>query len=221
MKAKHGALWIALILAAVATLLFVVLPASANLTIAYIFCLIGIALMESSFLLATAKNVPASYALIMQTGCFLPWSLIVSLAVLVLERLGVYTLPAIWHIVAQVILLAISAIQIVKVVAGRAYINEVAEKVESNTSAWRELVNQANMLVARQADADAKQAVKKVADALRYADPMGTKESMQIEGKIALLVAELQSVSLAEYKTHCEELLLLIQERNDIVRASK
>ncbi|MBP3646895.1 MAG: hypothetical protein J6K55_10790 [Clostridia bacterium] len=221
MKAKHGALWIALILAAVVTLLFVILPASANLTIAYIFCLIGIALMESSFLLATAKNIPASYALIMQTGRFLPWSLIVSVAVLVLERLGVYMLPAIWHIVAQVILLAISAIQIVKVVAGGAYINEVAANVENKTSSWRELVNQANMLAARQTDADAKQAVKKVADALRYADPMSTKDSMQIEGKITWLLTELQSASFDEYKTHCAELLLLIQERNDIVRASK
>lgn len=221
MKAKHGALWIALILAAVATLLFVVLPASANLTIAYIFCLIGIALMESSFLLATAKNVPASYALIMQTGRFLPWSLIVSLAVLVLEGLGIYTLPAIWHIVAQIILLAISAIQIVKVVAGRAYISKVAEKVESNTSAWSELVNQANMLVARQTDADAKQAVKKVADALRYADPMGTTASVQLEDKITWLITELKSASLDEFKTKCEELLLLIRERNAILKASK
>ena len=81
---KFGTLLIALILAAVATLLFVLIPGSANLTVAYVFCLIGIVLMEGGFLLATTKNVPASYALIGQTGRFLPWSLVVSVIVLML-----------------------------------------------------------------------------------------------------------------------------------------
>lgn len=221
MKPKHGALIIALILAVVATLLFVLLPSSANMTLSYVFCLLGIVLMESGFLLATTKNVPASYALIKKTGKFLPWSLTVSLVVLVLERIGLFTLPVLWHAVIQIVLLAITSIGMVKVFAGAAYVEQVAEKVEVKTSAWRDLVIQANTLAARQTDTEAKQSVKKVAEALRFADPMSTTTSAPLENRIAEMIDRMQAADAETCKRSCAELLLLIQERNAIVKSGK
>ena len=221
MKPKHGALIIALILAVIVTLLFVILPSSANMTVAYVFCLIGIVFMESGFLLATAKNVPASYALIKKTGKFLPWSLTVSLVVLVLERIGLFTLPVLWHAVIQIVLLAITSIGMVKVFAGAVYVEQVAEKVEVKTSAWRDLVIQANTLAARQTDTEAKQSVKKVAEALRFADPMSTTTSAPLENRIAEMIDYMQAADAETCKRICTELLLLIQERNAIVKSGK
>lgn len=215
---KFGALLIALILAAVATLLFVLIPGSVNLTVAYVFCLIGIALMEGGFLLATAKNVPASYALIGQTGRFLPWSLAVSVIVLVLERIGLFTLPTVWHAAAQVILLANTSIKMVQIFSGAAYIEQVEERVAEKRNAWVELTDRANMLAAREQDFESKAALKKVAEALRYADPMSVAASEEIEGRIEALLEQAQG---AECKRNCEELMLLIQERNMIVKAGK
>lgn len=215
---KYGALLIVLILAAVATLLFVLIPGSANLTVAYVFCLIGIVLMESGFLLATAKNVPASYALIGQTGRFLPWSLAVSVIVLVLERIGLLTLPPVWHAAIQVILLLLLSIKMVQIFSGAAYIEQVEEQVAEKRNAWVELTNRASMLATREQNGEAKAALKKVAEALRYADPMSVAASKRIEEQIETLLEQAQG---NESKAKCDELLLLIQERNMIVKANK
>lgn len=215
---KFGALLITLILAAVATLLFVLIPGSANLTVAYVFCLIGIALMEGGFLLATTKNVPASYTLIGQTARFLPWSLAVSVIVLVLERIDVFTLPPVWHVAVQVILLAITSIQMVRIFSGAAYVEQVEEQVAQKRNAWTDLTNRANMLTAREQNAEAKAALKKVAEALRYADPMSVAASAEIEARIETLLVQATG---EDCKVVCDELLLLIQERNMIVKANK
>ena len=218
MKPKYGALLIALILASIATLLFIMLPPSANLTVAYIFCLVGIALMEGGFLIANIRNVPASYALLGQTGKFLPVSLVVSVLVLVSERIGIFTLPTVWHVAVQIVLLAVSAIRLVQIFSGAAYINEVEDKVAAKRTAWLELANQANLLAAREQNADAKVALKKVADALRYSDPRGVTASQEIEVRIEALLGQAQGESCSD---KCNELLLLIQERNMIVKANK
>ena len=218
MKPKFGALLIALILASITTLLFILLPPSANLTVAYIFCLVGIVLMEGGFLIANIRNVPASYALLGQTGKFLPVSLVVSVLVLVNERIGIFTLPTVWHVAVQIVLLAVSAVRMVQIFSGAAYINEVEDKVAAKRTAWLELANQANLLAAREQNADAKAALRKVADALRYSDPRGVTASQEIEGRIESLLCQVQGESCS---AKCNELLLLIQERNMIVKASK
>ena len=218
MKPKHGALLIALILASIATLLFILLPPSANLTVAYLFSLIGIALMEGGFLIANIRNVPASYALLGQTGKFLPVSLVVSVLVLINERIGIFTLPSVWHMAVQTVLLAVSAIRMVQIFSGAAYINEIDDSVTAKRNAWLKLTNQANLLAAHEPNADAKAALKKVADALRYSDPRGVADSQEIEGRIEALLDHAQGESCI---AKCDELLLLIQERNMIVKASK
>lgn len=215
---KYGALLIALITAAIATLLFVLLPGSANLTAAYIFCLIGIVLMEGGFLLASTKNVAASFALIGKTGKFLPWSLTVSAIVLVLERIRLFTMPAVWHVAIQVILLAISTISLVQVFSGAAYIDQVEEQVAHKRNAWGDIINRADMLVARAVETENKAALKKVADALRYADPMSVAASQEIEARIVTLLGQVQSENCC---AKCGELLPLIQDRNTILRKSK
>lgn len=215
---KFGAVLIALILALAATLLFVVLPDSANLTVAYVFCLIGVVMMAGGFLLADLKNVPASYALMGKTGRFLPLSLVVSLIVTVLEGLGIFVISPLAHAVVQVILLAVCAIRLVQVFSGAAYIDKVEETVAAKRTPWVELTNRAQMLAAREQDAQAKAALKKVHEALRYADPMGVAASQSIEMRIEALLLAAHGDGC---KAACEELLLLIQERNMIVKANK
>lgn len=218
MKPKHGAMLIALILAAIATLLFVVIPSSANLTVAYIFCLIGIVLMEGGFLLADIRSVPASYALLGQTGTFLPLSLVVSALALSLERIGIYTLPTFGHVIIQIILLAVSAIRIIQIFSGAGHINQVENAVAAKRNAWVNLINQANIFAEREQNAEAKAALTKVTEALRYSDPMGIATSSDIEMKIQRMLEQAQG---EDCKAKCDELLMLISERNAIVKAGK
>ena len=215
---KHGVVLIALILAVIATLLLVLLPSSANLTVSYFFCLIGIALMAGGFLVATAKNVVASFALIRQTGRFLPLSLIIAAIVLVLERIKLFTTPAIVHVVIQVILLAVSAISLVQTISGATYIEQVEDDVTQKRTNWNILINRVNMLASRAEDTESKAALKKVADALRYADPTSVAASQEIEQQIDTLLGKAPGAKCCAV---CDELLLLIQERNQIVKAQK
>lgn len=218
MKPKHGALMVAFILAAIATLLFVVIPSSANLTVAYIFCLIGIALMEGGFLLADIRNVPASYALLGQTGTFLPQSLVVSVLVFSLERIGIFTLPTIWHVIVQIILLSVSVIRIIQIFSGTAHIDQVENAVAAKRNAWVNLTNRANMIAAREQNAEVKAALMRVVEALRYSDPMGIPASSAIEMEIQNMLEQAQG---EKCKEQCAELLMLISERNAIVKAGK
>ncbi len=218
---KYSVLLIGFILAAVATLLFLVLPASPNLTVGYVFCLVGIALMLSSYLFAGSRNVAASYALIGQAGWFLPVSLVLTVAVLVLERIGVFTLPAIWHVVLQILPLAFVAIRLVQVVGGAAYVDQVEEKVDTKRNEWVAWTNELNVLAAAEGDTQAKWAIQKAAEAMRYADPVGTEASRAVEDRIAEMIERIQAEDGETRRELCGELVLLIGERNVVVKAGK
>lgn len=218
---KYSVLLIGLILAAVATLLFIVIPASPNLTVSYVFCLLGIALMLGSYLFADSRNVAASYALIWQAGRFLPISLVLSVAVLVLERIGIYTLPTIWHVVLQILPLAFVAIRLVQVIGGAAYVDQVEEKVDTKRNEWVAWTNQLNVLAAAEGDAQAKRAIQKAVEAMRYADPLGTEASRAVEDRIAETIERIQVKDSAARSGLCEELCGLVRERNAMLKAGK
>lgn len=59
----------------------------------FVFCLIGIFLMEGAFVVARLKNVVASYAFIMQAGRYLSITLIISSFVFLFECLLGMPLP--------------------------------------------------------------------------------------------------------------------------------
>ena len=218
---KYSVLLIGLILAAVATLLFIVIPASPNLTVSYVFCLLGIALMLGSYLFADSRNVAASYALIWQAGRFLPISLVLSVTVLVLERIGIFTLPVIWHVVLQILPLAFVAIRLVQVSGGVAYVDQVEEKVDTKRNEWVAWTNQLNVLAAAEGDAQAKRAIQKAVEAMRYADPLGTEASRAVEDRIAETIERIQVKDSAARRELCEQLVLLIGERNAVTKSSK
>ena len=76
----------------------------------------------------------------------------------------------------------------VQIFSGAAYIDKVEEKAAVKRNAWVELTNSANMLVAREQNPEAKAALKKVAEALRYADPVSVTASESIEMRIEALL---------------------------------
>lgn len=221
MKPKLASLCIGVTIAFVFTMLWMLLPDSANLNAAYIFCLIGVAMMVAGVLCASLRNIPASYALILQTGRFLPMTLLLSALVLALQATGLYTLPVAWHVLLQVLVLAIYGIGVLKIFAGKSYIDQIDGRVAAQTGQISLWLRQVNASYSRAEDAAAKRALQKVADAIRYSDPMSTSASAQLDAKIGMLTSRLPSAPADEVEAACRELLLLVKERNDIVKTSK
>ena len=231
MKPKQGLTIIGLIMAVVATVLLIAIPSSANLYVAYVFCLLGIAAFVAGVFAADDKDFPSTYAVEWQTAWFLPASLAVSAVVLLLQGFEVYTLPTIWHVIVQLIMLAVVGGRVVAVYIGKEYIQKVEGKVAANTGRWQSLTADVNAL---QSKADklpeeqrsaAKQAIKKVAEALRYSDPMSSEAVLALEAEIADGVHDLPSAvapdKLAELTDMCDELCAKIRERNERLKSSK
>lgn len=230
MKPKYGALCIGLILAAVATILLIALPGSANLYAAYIFCLIGITMMVAG-VWETDDNAPASYAQLGQVGWFLPVSLFISVVVLALQGVGVFTLPLLWYCIVQIIPMAFAGIQIVAVFIGKREIERVDTHVKDQRNKFTGIVNTTTILQQKintfpeEQRIVATKALKRVIDGLRYSDPVSTPTVHSLDSKIESGVFMLNSSCTIESITHfvseCDDLYILIQERSNTLKLSK
>lgn len=116
------------------------------------------------------------------------------------------------------VVLAFTAVAVIKASAAAEIVEGVDEKVKTKTQVIKTLTVDAEALVNRAKSAEAKAACKKVYEALRYSDPMSNGALSEIEGKIAARIDELKAAVTADdtgkIKTAAEELMLLIKERN-------
>ena len=216
-----------ILLAALAALLFVLLPVTANLVIAYVFWLIGIIfLIVSVYALgAKIKSLIMELPLFLKARGYLLMTAVISAVVLLLENLGVFTLPFALHLVAQVAALLVVGISVTKLNLGKSHIESVGAKATDARSALMNLVADVNALKIKvdELPADIRSKVKKavtdVSDALRYADPIGTPAVNELDGKIAAGVAELGRLVAAkradEVLNRAKTLLAVIKERNE------
>lgn len=110
-----------------------------------------------------------------------------------------------------VIVVAITALALVKASAAADIVAEIDDKISKQTFFIRNLTMEAENLMARAKTPEAKTACKKIYEALRYSDPMSSDALAEIEGKIE---AQFAAFSNSVSPEAAEELLLLIGERN-------
>ena len=115
-------------------------------------------------------------------------------------------------IVVCALILGISAICLIGTKTGREEINRVEEKVEKKVFYIKSLQVDVEMLASDETDADTKAALTKLAEKIRFSDPMSNEVLADIEAEIAAKVKELKS---AENKAEIIKVLdSLITERN-------
>ena len=110
-----------------------------------------------------------------------------------------------------VIVLAATALSVVKASAAADIVAEIDEKIIHETFFIRNLTAEADGLISRAKTTEDKMLCKKVHEALRYSDPMSSDALDEIEGKIE---AQFAVFSGSVSSDAAEELLLLIDERN-------
>ena len=122
-------------------------------------------------------------------------------------------------IVVCALILGISAICLIGTETGREEINRVEEKVEKKVFYIKSLQVDIEMLVSSEIDADTKTALTKLADKIRFSDPMSNEALAELEAEITAKVNELK---LAENKAEIIKVLdSLITERNKKVKLLK
>ena len=113
--------------------------------------------------------------------------------------------------VVAVIVLAVTALAVVKASAAADIVAEIDEKVRMQTFFIRNLTIEAETLMAKAKEPESKALCKKIYEALRYSDPMSNEGLSAIEGKIESQFAVFSDTFSSDV---AEEILLLIGERN-------
>ena len=115
-------------------------------------------------------------------------------------------------IVVFALILGISAICLIGTEIGREEINRVEEKVEKKVFYIKSLQVDIEMLASAERDADTKAALTKLAEKIRFSDPMSNDVLANLEAEISAKVKELKT---AENKAEIITVLdSLITERN-------
>ena len=115
-------------------------------------------------------------------------------------------------IVVCALILGISAICLIGTETGREEINRVEEKVEKKVFYIKSLQVDVEMLASAETDSDTKAALTKLAEKIRFSDPMSSGALTDIETEISAKVKELKT---AENKSEIITIIdSLITERN-------
>lgn len=132
--------------------------------------------------------------------------------------MAIPALPYWVGIVISVLVLGFTAISIIKASATIDEVEQIDVKVKEQTSFIRSLTADADGVVSTAKSVDIKQQVKKIYEALRYADPVSNPALSEVESQIADVFNEFATAASAENAEKAaklaDELLLLIRRRN-------
>ena len=122
------------------------------------------------------------------------------------------TLPVWLAIVVCSIILAISALCTIAGQAGANEINRVEEKIKVKRAFIQFLQTDIEMLAESETDAETKAALKKLAEKVRFSDPMSHEMLGELESRISAKVEELKTS--VDKKALIDDVEILLIERN-------
>ena len=122
------------------------------------------------------------------------------------------TLPVWAAVVVCAVILAISALCVIAGQAGANEINRVEEKIKVKRAFIQFLQTDIEMLAETETDADTQIALKKLAEKVRFSDPMSHEMLGELESRISAKVEEMKTAT--DKKALIEEVATLLTERN-------
>ena len=121
-------------------------------------------------------------------------------------------LPSWLAIVVCAVILAISALCAIAGQAGVSEVSRVEEKIKVKRAFTQFLQTDIEMLVESENDTETKAALKKLAEKVRFSDPMSHEMLGDLESRISAKVEEMKMA--ADKKALIEEVTTLLTERN-------
>lgn len=133
--------------------------------------------------------------------------------------------PAWVGAVVCLIILAFSAVSILKAKAAIDIVSGIDEKVKAKTLFIKSLTVDAETLMTKAKSDSVKTELKKVYEAIRYSDPMSNEALSSVESQITLkfdtLSKAVEADDVETVKTSTEEMLILVNDRNKKCRLLK
>lgn len=131
--------------------------------------------------------------------------------------MAIPNLPNWVGIIVCLLILAFTAIAVIKAIAASDVVEDIDAKVKAQTLFVKSLAVDAESLLSRATTPEAKDACKKVFEAVRYSDPMSNDALAGVESQITLKFNELSeavSGGADNVKNIADELVILIGDRN-------
>lgn len=122
------------------------------------------------------------------------------------------TLPAWSAIVVCAVIAGISAVCMLSADTGRGESERVEARVQKKVFYLRALQAEVELLAEREADADTKAALTRLAEKIRFSDPMSHEQLAALEAQIAIKASELKTA--ADKAEIIAEIFSLLDERN-------
>ena len=155
----------------------------------------------------------------------LSYACIIVTTVIGCVMMAVPNLPDWIPLIVVLIIMALYAIAVLKAAAAAEIVEEIDEKVRTDTAFIRNLTAEANTLVTRAKSEPVKAACKKVYEAVRYSDPMTSEALADVESRIRAEFDAFTDAVLSDnadaVNASADTLLSLIAERNQICKAGK
>lgn len=194
--------------------------------------------MSWGFMMAAFVAMTVSFTVLGQRGMFLrDWLfgfpivkhstvfLMAELAVSSVFILFEERIPAGWAFGLQFLLLCIYGICAISCFLSKEIIEDVHAKVGGKTEYMKLLRAEAEMLVEKCPDGDTREECRRLAEAVRYSDPMSAEALGELEEELASAVSQCdKAVSEGEFgaaRELCARAMLLLAERNRKCKALK
>lgn len=138
--------------------------------------------------------------------------------------MAIPNLPNWVGIIVCLLILAFTAIAVIKAIAASDVVEDIDAKVKAQTLFVKSLTVDAESLLSRATTPEAKNACKKVFEAVRYSAPMSNDALAGVESQITLKFYELSeavSGGADNVKNIADELVILIGDRNKKCKVMK
>lgn len=180
--------------------------------VAYIFTFIAFATQALIWNIGFKDNAPLKSKFlgipVVRVGYVYLVFQLIALAVLV-----AYPALPLWvTIIINVLIAGISAICMITAEIGRDIVSNVEEKMQSKVSYIREIQTDIEIAAEQESDSMIKQKMLKLAEKVRYSDPISCDELSELEKRISDKVKELNNTD--DKSAIVDEIELLLLERN-------
>jgi hypothetical protein len=222
---KKYATLIALILAGVASLFFLVVQVTPLFLLAYAFALFGIGAswLGSVYLLGNMKDYPWLAGFPAVALWYLIIEALFSAVFVVLEQFSFFRLPLVWFLLAHGIIAACFAVYLVLLKGGKEHIEHRNDEIREKTQSLAFLLADVSAILERTPEGT--KDIQPVIDALRYSDPMSHPSLERYENDIKDSVVRLKQAAsekdAEKVSTLCVTLLRQIKDRNNRVKLMK
>lgn len=216
MNKRNASTLIAVLVAALATYGYLLMERTANLTVSFVFLLIGLVFATAVAWLTDIRRIPASYAGLRIGFGYLPATLILSL---IIFALGTHAPSAKVHVLLQLVVLAVFLVPSISLLSGQKYVEAQDQKTslaKGQVEGWKLTVD---TLAMQEKDEASKKALESLSQVIRFSDPISTPEVEGDGEKISSAIAGLATCD--DKVSACSDIEQMLRVRNQRLKSTK